>query len=105
MVVASFSVEDEEKKYYFFMKTFLLVDISMDVALSMIFFILKNYKIDFAGHYLHKKTYTIAKTFPSTRQVELIGKKEFAITALDPKNKAFIVHVAFISQDLDIHPF
>ena len=105
MVVASFSVEDEENRYYFFRKTFLLVDISMDVALGMIFFILKNDKIDFAGCYLHRKTYTIAKTFPSTRQVELIGKKKFTITALDPKNKAFIVHVAFISQDLDVYLF
>ena len=34
------------------------------------------------------------------RQVELIRKKEFALAALDPEHKVFVVHVAALSIDL-----
>ena len=37
------------------------------------------------------------------RQVKLIKKKEFIVTALDLKNKAFIIHVASISKDSHIN--
>ncbi len=42
----------------------------------------------------------------TTRQVELIKKKEFAAVALDPEHEAFIVHVAALSIDSDnkVHP-
>ncbi len=35
----------------------------------------------------------------TTRQVELIGKKEFAAIVLDPEYKTFIVHRAALSID------
>ena len=38
------------------------------------------------------------------RQVELIGKKEFTAAALDLKDEAFVVQVAYISQNSDVHP-
>ena len=42
----------------------------------------------------------------TTRQVELIGKKEFSATALDLEHGAFVVHVAALSVDLgdEIYP-
>ena len=48
--------------------------------------------------------YTIAKILPTIRQAKLIGKKEFIATVFDLEDKAFVVHIAFISQDSDIHP-
>ena len=33
----------------------------------------------------------------------MIEKKEFIATALDPKYKTFIVYVAIMNRDLDVH--
>ena len=35
--------------------------------------------------------------FQTIKQVELIEKTKFAITALDPEHKAFVVHVAALN--------
>ena len=50
-------------------------------------------------------------TLPTTRRVELVGKKEFAAVALDPDYKTYVVHVGFVnfvalpsSSLLDVHP-
>ncbi len=40
------------------------------------------------------------------RQVELIGKNEFAVVAIDPEHEAFMVHVAAFGVNLgdEVHP-
>ena len=53
MIIVSFSIEDEEEKSCFLEETFLLTDISIDVALEMRFLILNNFGIDFAGYYFY----------------------------------------------------
>ena len=35
----------------------------------------------------------------------MIGKKKFVAIALNLEDKAFIVYIVLICQDLDIHPF
>ena len=55
----------------------------MKVVLSMPFLIFSNADIQFAEKELTWKTYTIKKALPTTHQVELIDKKEFAKAALD----------------------
>ena len=47
--------------------------------------------------------YTIAKVLPTTRQVKLIRKKEFATVAFDLEDKVFVVYVTSISQNLGVH--
>lgn len=47
MVIASFIVDDKDGKSCFFEKTFLLVDISMNIIFGMPFLNLSNVKIDF----------------------------------------------------------
>ena len=46
---------------------------------------------------------------PTTRHVELVGKKEFAAIALDPEHKTYVVHVASFRStllvSLNIDPF
>ncbi len=51
-------------------------------------------------------TLTTGEVLPTTRQVELIGKKEFTAAALDLEHEAFVVHVAALSIDLsdEVHP-
>ena len=50
--------------------------------------------------------YTIEDILPTTKQVKLIGKKEFAIIAFNLQPKTFIVHVTTLSVDLsdEVHP-
>ena len=51
--------------------------------------------------------YTIEEAFPTTKRVKLVGKKEFAATALDPRYETFVVHIVSLenpSQESDVHP-
>ena len=47
MIIASFSLEDKERKSRFFEETFLLADISIYISLNIFFFTLRNIEIDF----------------------------------------------------------
>ena len=55
----------------------------------------------------YNRDFTLSDLLLTTRQVELIEKKEFAAAALDPKYEAFIVHITAFSIDLGdkMHPF
>lgn len=66
MVITPFLVEDKNERSYFFEGTFLLANISMDVACRMSFFILSNVKINFIDQELKWRSYTIAKILPTT---------------------------------------
>ena len=76
----------------------------------MPFFTLSGADIDFPKKELQWRSYTIEKALPTTKRVELVGKKEFAIAALDPGHKTFIVYVASFespsnNQENDVHLF
>lgn len=47
IVIASFSMDNKDGKFCFFEKTFLLVDISIDILFRMTFLILSNVQIEF----------------------------------------------------------
>ena len=53
MLIAFFSVKEKEKMSCFFEKTFLLADISINVTLKLLFFILSNNENDFTGCYYY----------------------------------------------------
>ena len=40
-----------------------------------------------------QKTYTGMEALPTTKRVEIIHKKEFALVALNADNKTFVIHV------------
>ncbi len=67
---------------------------------------MSNADVNFRARDLLWKSYTTGKVLLTTRQVELIGKKEFASVALDPKHETFVVYVAALSVYLgeEIHP-
>ena len=107
MVVAAFSAIDQADRVKFFEETFLVVNVSPDVVLGMPFLTLSNVDIDFLKKKLRWRLYTIEEALPTTKRVELVGKKEFAAAALDSRHETFVVHVAFLEspcQESDVHP-
>ena len=109
MVVAAFSVTDQADRVRFFEETFLVANVSPDVVLGMPFLTLSGADVDFPKRELRWRSYTIEEALPTTKQVELVGKKEFAAVALDPGHETFVVHVAFLespsnTQKGDVHP-
>ena len=85
IVVTAFTVVDKANRVRFFEKTFLVANISPDVVLRMPFLTLNSANVDFSGQELQWRTCATKKALPTTRRVELVGKKEFAAAALDPE--------------------
>ena len=90
-----------------------MANVSPEVVLGMPFLTLSGADVDFSGRELRWKTYTIEEALPTTRRVELVGKKEFAAAALDSESETFVVHVASLSSnaspsssplELNVHP-
>ena len=53
MVIASFLVKDNKRRFRFFKETFRLAYISMNIALYIFFFTWSNIEIDFVDYHLH----------------------------------------------------
>ena len=110
MVVTAFSVVDKANRVRFFEETFLVANVNPEVVFRMPFLTLSNADIDFLGRDLRWRTYTIEEALPTTRRIELMGKKEFAAAALDSEHETYIVHVTSLSStplvvSLNVHPF
>lgn len=93
IIIVLVYVDDKDRKYCFFEETYLLADISIDIACKMFFLTLSNVEVNFYNRQFRLSLYMIAKIFSITRQVELVKKREFAVAALDPKDEIFVVHV------------
>lgn len=93
MIIPLFQINDKDKKYHFFEKIFLLVEISIDVTFRVSFLILSNVEINFNNQKLECKFYTVAKVFSTIKKLELVGTKEFVIAALDPEDKIFVIQI------------
>ena len=111
MMVVAFLVTDKANQVRFFEETFLVANVSPEVVLGMPFLTLSGADVDFSGRELRWKTYTVEEALPTTRRVELVGKKEFAAAALDPEHETYVVHVGSVrsnaspsSSPLDVHP-
>lgn len=103
MVIAFFSRKDKERGSYFIEESFLFPNINKDIVLKISFFNLSNDQINFHNQDLLQKIYIISLIFPIFKQIELIRKKKFVVAALNSKNEAFIVIIAFISLDLEVY--
>ena len=89
-----------------------MANISLEVVLGMPFLTLSGVDIDFLEHELWWRTYAIEKALPTTRHIELVGKKEFAGVALDLGHETYVVHVGLVnsnalpsSSPFDVLPF
>ena len=72
---------------------------------------LSDVNVDFLDRELRSRIYTTQEALPTTRRVEIVGKKEFAAIALDPEYETYVVQVGPVSSDvslssspLDVHP-
>lgn len=65
MVIASFLVKEKDESSYFFERTFLLANISIDVALGMFFLTLGNVKVNFTNWELKLRLYITSEVFPT----------------------------------------
>ena len=61
--------------------------------LRMFFLKLSNANVSFSEETFTWRTYTINKTLLTTKQVQIIDKKNFIITVLDANNETFVIHV------------
>ena len=112
IIVTAFSMTNKANRVRFFEKTFIKVNVGPEVVFGMLFLILSGADIDILGQELRWRTYITKKALPTTRHVELVGRKEFAALVLDPKHETYIVHVGSVSSDalldsspLNVHSF
>ena len=78
----------------------------------MLFLILSSADMDFFGQELQWRTYIIEESLPTTRCIELVGKKKFTAAVLDLELETYIVYVESVSSivlsnssPLYVHPF
>ena len=109
MIIAAFLVVDKANRVRFFEKTFLMANISPEVVFVMPFLTLSSVNIDFSDWELRWRTYTTKEALPTSKCVELMGKKGFVAAVLNPEQKTYVVHVASLGSTsliaLDVHPF
>ena len=113
MVVASFLVEDKANQVRFFEETFLVANVSPEIVLGMPFLTLSGADVNFLGRELRWRTYSTKEALPTTRRVELLGKKEFAAAVLNLEHETYVIYVGLVCFDalpssspleLDVHP-
>ena len=94
MVIADFQMEDKANRLRFFQEIFLVADTKSEMILGIPFLKISNADVSFGKGTLMWKTYTTNKALPTTKQVQIIDKKNFVIVALDTDNETFVIHVA-----------
>ncbi len=76
-----------------------IFSISDKDVLEMPFLTISNADVDFQAQDLQWRCYTTGNVLLTTRQVKLIGRKEFVVAALDLEYKAFVIHIAALNVD------
>lgn len=96
MISTGFSLKDSEKRAWFFDKTFLLADTSIEVVLGMFFLSLSKSNWKFGAKKLTWRSYTATEIFFITKKVELINKHKFSEVVLDKNTNMLILHIAIL---------
>lgn len=99
MIIAIFLVNEKIKLAQ---RPFLLANIAMSIALGIPFFTMRNENIN---QMLNCKLFIPAEVLSTTKYVELINRKEFAATILNPNNEIFIIYIIIFSFDFDVYLF
>lgn len=97
ILIVLFWIYDKNWKCFFFKKTFLLADISMDITFGIHFITLNDIKVNLNNQELRWRLYTSVVAIFTIRRVKLYRKNEFTIVALGLKNEIFIVHVTYLA--------
>lgn len=75
MVIVSFQVDDKDRNSRFFEEIFLSADMSRNITFEMLLFTLRNIEVYFKNPKLRLRLYTANKVFLTTKQVQLVEKK------------------------------
>ena len=75
----------------------------MKVIFKMPFLTFSKVKVDFVIKELIWKAYTITEILSTTKRVHIISLKEFAKTALDPEQEAFMIYVTTLFKPMKMH--
>ena len=94
ITIAGFSIQDKSDRAWFFEETCLLADTNMEVVLGMPFQALSITNIQFDTKSFIWRSYSAAEALPTTKQVELINKYDFAKVVWDKNSETFVVYVA-----------
>ena len=98
IVIANFQMDNKANKLRFFQKIFLVADIKFEMILRIFFLKLSNTDLSFGEKILTWRTCITKKALLTTKQIQIINKKDFIIAVLDANNKIFVVHVALQEQ-------
>lgn len=102
IVISMFEIK-KKKKYCFFKKKFLFVNLSINIVLKVLFLILSNVNISFLKLEIFWKSYTPIKTISIRKNVQFVRKTKFANETLNSKKKIYIILMdSLISFDLYI---
>ena len=99
IVVATFSMTNKANRIKFFEKIFLVANINPEVVFEILFLTLNGADVDFLSQKLWWRTYTTKEALPTIRRIKLMGKKEFAVTALDPRYKTYLIYVRSVNSN------
>lgn len=91
------------EKARFFQKTFLIADTRIDIVLEISFLTLNNANIQFIERDFIWKIYIVANILPTIKKIQIIDRKKFAKTVLDPNKKVFVVNVTTITSEKAIY--
>lgn len=107
MAIDLLSVDDKDKKFYIFDKTFFPTGISIDNACEMSFLIFCNIKINFKDQELKQKLYIIIKKYFIINSGKFVRRNQFVTAVLDPKNETFMIHIVSLDtfHKTEIHVF
>ena len=75
-----------------------MANTKFEVILRMFFLKISNMDVSFGEKILTWKTYITNKILPTTKQVQIINKKDFVIAALNANSETFVVYVAIWEQ-------
>lgn len=104
IVLTSFQIEDKLRNIWFLQETFLVTITSMTLILGILFLNLNNINMFFSKRELTWRLYTTTKALLTTKWVQIIDYKKFAIAVLDPTKEVFIVYVAYLGMKMLIYP-
>ena len=76
-----------------------MANVSSEIVFGMLFVTLSGADVDFLDWELRWRTYITEEAFPTTRRVELVGKKEFAAAELDLEHETYVVYVGSVGSD------
>lgn len=98
MIIANIRLKNKLKKVQFFLKAFLLANISVKMVLEMLFLTFNRAKLRFAKKKLIQRSYTAVKALFTTRRIKIINKKEFTSVVLDLEDKSFVIYIVSVKE-------